>query len=317
MVCSKSINKVIIVIKLKCDYSMTLLNLVYVHIGGELPECFMDNIYQTLLMNYSQLKIYILLDDNLIDKVKDDIGLLNTIYFNDDIPLELHFVFVKNSLLKSHLDSNISYKKYIESVEKFQLSGFRNGFWITTTTRFFYIWALMELFNIKRVFHIENDVILYDSLSNIYSNLLNNVRGNIDKMIMVRDSEHRVIPSIMYIPDNHNIAQLVDYISVTLQGSDVFLNDMMLLASYPDYYEFNICTSFLIIYIVYRNRNIFNINIQLLNNNKELEYTNKDLEHENKEIKSLFIYIRDNNKELENKQHTDDKNSIYTNIMDA
>jgi hypothetical protein len=222
---------------------MTLLNLVYVHIGGELPECFMDNIYQTLLMNYSQLKIYILLDDDLVDKVKDDIGLLNNIYFNDNIPLELHFVFVKNSLLKSHLDSNISYKKYIESVEKFQLSGFRNGFWITTTMRFFYIWALMELFNIKRVFHIENDVILYDSLSNIYNNLLNNVRGNIDKMIMVKDSEHRVIPSIMYIPDNHNIAQLVDYISVTLQGSDVFLNDMMLLASYPDYYEFNIFPS--------------------------------------------------------------------------
>ena len=152
---------------------------------------------------------------------------LNNIYFNDDIPLELHFVFVKNSLLKNYLDSNISYKNYIQSVEKFQLSGFRNGFWISTTTRFFYIWALMELFHIKNVFHIENDVVLYDSLSNIYSNLLNNVRGNIDKMIMVKDSESRVIPSIMYIPDSNHVAKLVDYISVTLRGSDVFLNDRM------------------------------------------------------------------------------------------
>ena len=64
---------------------------------------------------------------------------------------------------------------------------------------------------------------------------------------------------------------------------------------YINYYEFNICTSFLIIYMVYRNRNIFNINIQLINNNKELEYNNKDIEHENKEIKSFVEYIKNNN----------------------
>ena len=222
---------------------MTLLNLVYVHIGKQLPECFIDNIYQTLLTNYSQLKIYILLDDELIDKVKKDIQSLNTVYFNNDIPLELHFVYVKNSLLKNYLDSNISYKKYIESVQKFGLSGFRNGFWISTTTRFFYIWALSELFNIKHMFHIENDVVLYDSLTNIYDNLFSNFRGDMSKLIMVKDSDNRVIPSLMYIPDNDSIAKLVDYISITLRSSDVFLNDMMLLASYPDYHKFNILPS--------------------------------------------------------------------------
>ena len=81
---------------------MTLLNLVYVHIGKQLPECFIDNIYQTLLTNYSQLKIYILLDDELIDKVKKDIQSLNTVYFNNDIPLELHFVYVSFVLIMFH-----------------------------------------------------------------------------------------------------------------------------------------------------------------------------------------------------------------------
>lgn len=50
--------------------SKTLLNLAYVHIGKTLPECFLDNIYQMLLLNYSQIKVYILLDDDLIEDVK-------------------------------------------------------------------------------------------------------------------------------------------------------------------------------------------------------------------------------------------------------
>ena len=32
--------------------SKTLLNLAYVHIGKTLPECFLDNIYQMLLLNH-------------------------------------------------------------------------------------------------------------------------------------------------------------------------------------------------------------------------------------------------------------------------
>ena len=222
---------------------MTLLNLVYVHIGKELPECFIDNIYQSLLINYCNFKVYILVDDDLIDDVKNRIKCLNNVYFTHDIPLEIHFEFIKISLLQTYLDSNDSYKNYIQNVSKFGLSGFRDGFWISTTTRFFYIWALSKIFNIKNIFHIENDVILYDSLNNIYNNFYNNVHGDMDKLIMVKDSDNRVIPSIMYIPDNKSIENLVDYISITLKNSDVFLNDMMLLAGYPDYYQFNIFPS--------------------------------------------------------------------------
>lgn len=218
---------------------MQLLNLVYVHIGKELPECFIDNIYQTLLTNHCQIKIYILLDDHLIDDIKESINCLNNVYFTHDVPTQLHFEFVKTSLLQNYLDSNTSYKNYIQNVSKFRLSGFRDGFWISTTTRFFYIWALSKLFNIKNIFHIENDVVLYDSLNNIYDNFYRNVRGDMTKLIMVKDSESRVIPSIMYIPDEVSIEKLVDYISATLKNSEVFLNDMMLLAGYPDYYQFN------------------------------------------------------------------------------
>jgi hypothetical protein len=225
---------------------MHSLNLVYVHIGKELPECFLDNIYQMLLLNYSQLKVYILLDDELIEDVKHRVLSLNTVYFKDNKPIGNQIQFIRNSLIERALENCDSYKMYTNCLKKFDLEKFRSGFWISTTKRFFYIWALTHLFYIDKVFHIENDVVLYDSLNNVYNDLLKRIgvsNGLIDQIVMVKDSPDRVIPSIMYIPDKESIIKLVDYISVTLNNSNVFLNDMSLLAGYPYYYTFNVFPS--------------------------------------------------------------------------
>ena len=224
--------------------SKTLLNLAYVHIGKTLPECFLDNIYQMLLLNYSQIKVYILLDDDLIEDVKKNVLLLNDIYFNGETPLSLQFEFIRNSLIEEkYLGSGVLgsavYYKYTEAIKKYNLEQFRDGFWVTTTKRFFYLLGLMDMFYLENVFHIENDVILYDSLTHIYESLY----VSNDKLIFVRDSANRVIPSIVFIPNKVCIERLVNHISNTLDASSSFLNDMVLLATYPDYYEFNIFPS--------------------------------------------------------------------------
>lgn len=228
--------------------SKTLINLAYVHIGKTLPECFLDNIYQMLLLNYSQIKVYILLDDDLIDDVKKKISLLNDVYFKGETSLCLQFEFIRNSFIEDRYLTNkqgseselyCAYSKYTDTLKKYNLEGFRDGFWITTTKRFFYLLCLMDMFYLNNVFHIENDVMLYDSLNNIYESLyINN-----DKLVFLRDSESRVIPSIMFIPNKECIKKLINHISDTLSKSSSFLNDMILLATYPDYYEFNIFPS--------------------------------------------------------------------------
>ena len=58
-----------------------------------------------------------------------------------------------------------------------------------------------------------------------------------------------------------------------------------------NYYEFNICTSFLILFNYYiitnlenTNTNLINININLENKNKELKFIIKNLEYLNQKI---------------------------------
>jgi hypothetical protein len=71
-------------------------------------------------------------------------------------------------------------------------SQFRNGFWIYTSLRFFYIHAFMKKHNVEDVIHLENDVLVY---------------YNIDQLIFPRnaiylpfDTRQRNIASIVYIP---------------------------------------------------------------------------------------------------------------------
>jgi hypothetical protein len=214
-----------------------MLNLIYVHIGNELPECFLDNIYQTLLTNSNKITIFILLNDNLIDTFKEKVQKLNTVYFK--IP-QFNIIYVRNSLIETYLQNNLSYNNYLKALQKFEtnLKEFRQNFWVSTTKRFYYLSAVIDLFYLKNVFHIENDVILYENLINIYESL-----DNTQKLIFVKDSEYRVVPSIVFIPNLTEINNLISFITDTLNNSNVFHNDMTLLGAYPNYNTFNIYPS--------------------------------------------------------------------------
>lgn len=212
------------------------MNLVYVHIGTQLPECFLDNIYQTVLLN-NNVKIYLLLDDTLIESVQCSISKLNTSYIKNP-NIQLQFVFVRNSLLESHLNNNSDYSLYQKALSKFNLNNFRDGFWISTTKRFFYLQAAMDLFYLTNVIHIENDVILNEKLFNIYESI-----SNKSKIKVVKDSNERVIPSVVFVPNMSELQKLTCHIASTLNNSDVFINDMALLASFNNYSLFNIIPS--------------------------------------------------------------------------
>ena len=194
------------------------INLVYVHIGKILPESFLDNIYQTLLTN-DNIKIYILIDDLLIDYLKNEIKLLNTDFL---LKNEFNIEFIRNSLIVNNLQKNVFYLDYIKTLQKFNIGDFRDGFWISTTMRFFYIYSLMELFFLENIFHIENDVLLYKKLHFTKEN-----QKPICKL--VRDSINRIIPSIMFFEKISIIESLVQFITCTLYNSNTFINDMNLL----------------------------------------------------------------------------------------
>jgi hypothetical protein len=79
---------------------------------------------------------------------------------------------------------------------------FRDGFWVATSSRFFYIYSLMKRDNLHDVIHVENDVLLYYNC-----NILRN-RLSQNQIYLPFDSYSRTIASIVYIP-NHELLRLV------------------------------------------------------------------------------------------------------------
>ena len=199
-----------------------MINLLYIHIGKNLPEYIYDSIYQSLLVS-PDTKIYVILDDTLIMDVKNKIKQFDTTLYNKNNKLP-KIEYIPISIL------NIS-KDYIDYIDNLPDStkAFRDAFWVSTTARFFYIEAFMKLFCLEHVIHIENDIMLYENLDSLPLDYT--------KLYMVRDcegTEPRVIPSIVYIPNHLVLNKLTTFMLSILLNSNRVVNDMELLGRYSD-----------------------------------------------------------------------------------
>jgi len=218
---------------------MGLSSLVYVHIGTSFPEYIYDTIYQTLLINGHSCKIYLLIEDSLVKECKERISKFNLDnYYNISFYFENIIEVIPLSILNDELFEDENFKKYQDILNtKFNnMTNFRDGFWVSTTARFFYIHIFMKMFNISNLFHIENDVMIYKKLSFIYEYINECYEGHSDKIWMIQDSPNRVIPSLLFFPNSDILCNLTTHITNRLDSSNFFINDMNLLASFSDKY---------------------------------------------------------------------------------
>jgi hypothetical protein len=216
------------------------ISLVYIHIGINLPKYIYDSLYQTLLISEYKVKIYIIIDDSLIETFNNEISKFNhDIYFKSEYLFQNIIQLIPLSLLDMKLNENTNFNNYKNVItNKFSnLGEFRNGFWVSTTARFYYIGSLMEMFNLKNVFHIENDIMLYESPNDIYNYICRYLKETkIDKICMIQDAPNRTIPSLLYFPDSQHLSELTKYITNELEFSSSFINDMNILGTFPDKY---------------------------------------------------------------------------------
>lgn len=209
------------------------MNLVYIHIGENLPNYIYDSIYQSLLVSPNS-KIYVILNDSQISDFRHTISTFNiNLYLKNKMNIEMHVECIPISILKIPQE----YSAFITSLPD-ATKQFRDAFWISTTARFFYIESLMEIFKLRNVYHIENDIMIYENLDEIPVDK--------NKMYMVKDSHERVIPSILFIPDCSHLNRLNSHMIKKLKQSGQLMNDMQLLGSYNsnhiDYFPFDFST---------------------------------------------------------------------------
>lgn len=204
-----------------------MTSLVYVHIGNNIPKYLYDSLYQVLLINGYKSKINVILADDLIDEFWGNVSSYNlNIYYKEPFYYSNIINTIPLSILDNYLKDDILYNKYKDLMElRYKgIDNFREGFWISTTSRFFYINAFMNVYNLYNVFHIENDIVMYESFDNIYNSMKTSEECN--KIWVVRDAPHRVVPSLMFFPSTSCINELVTSMVENIEGSSTFINDM-------------------------------------------------------------------------------------------
>ena len=209
-------------------------NLVYIHIGKTVPDCLFDSIYQTLLINHYSAKVFVIVDDSAAESVWDKISSFSF----DQYVKEPNFHFtnaiqvIKISVLQTVLQNDTAYINWSSAMSKFDksLGQFRDGFWVSTTSRFFYILAFMKTFNVKNTFHIENDNMLFVPFDEITHKAIDKME--IEKIYTVSDAPNRVVPSILFFPSINALESLTTFISQVVSQTDNFINDMDILGMY-------------------------------------------------------------------------------------
>lgn len=99
-----------------------------------------------------------------------------------------------------------------------------DGFWRKAIERFFCLHEYIAMHDLKRVVHLESDVMLYVNIASI-QDALDQYSG----IGAVFDSDHRCIPSFVYIADKYAIEKLVQFLS---KHAGENKSDMAFLAEY-------------------------------------------------------------------------------------
>lgn len=211
-----------------------VVNLVYIHIGEhELPNYLYDALYQSLLITRNT-NIYILTPQKFIQDIQN-----RFLKFNLDLYVSYNWKNCLKCVPLEIIPYNKEYDNYFRYLST-QLTSFRNNFWMYTTSRFFYLYEFIQSFQLTNVFHLENDIMLFEDLSLIYRDVIQKSENYNTKIHVIKDHPSRVVPSLMFMSSADVLSPFINYIlqyGQSYKDGNPFLNDMQLLANYPNIIE--------------------------------------------------------------------------------
>jgi hypothetical protein len=157
---------------------------------GNYQEYILDNIKQLLLFNNHDITV-----------------ITNKEYF--DYFHEYNITLIDcNELSDYHFNDNSHLDKQ-----------FRNGFWHYCSLRLFYVYSYIKQYQLSKCIHLENDVLTYVDFDTL------TFKEN--KIYATFDCDHRVIPGIVYIPNDIAFEPIISQYNTTL-------NDMENLARFDE-----------------------------------------------------------------------------------
>jgi hypothetical protein len=169
------------------------INIVLIHIGTIYPDHMDDCIDQLLKFN---LKVHLVISSSLVEKIKSKKIILSKV---EDYTDEKYNSF------------------FIEKYDKNFTENFRDGFWNSTSSRFFILENYTRKNNLQNFYHLEHDNLIFNNLENV-TNILKNKN---EEMFIVIDSESRCIPSIIFIKNYKILEILTNFIFNNRYNNDM------------------------------------------------------------------------------------------------
>lgn len=184
-------------------------SIVFVHLGDVLPSYLVEATHQARLFN-PKADIFVIAESKALNKS------LDTRFFEDNIQ------FMATEKLKK----TNQHKQFIQ-FSTLDTAG-REGFWRKCTERFFLVHELMQVYQLKDVFHLEYDNMLYVNLSELLD-----VFHTYPNSAAVFDNDDRCIPGFVYFAHEHALNKMTQFIASHARTG---LNDMQIIARYKKTY---------------------------------------------------------------------------------
>lgn len=109
---------------------------------------------------------------------------------------------------------------------------FREGFWLYTTERFYFLEGLMKKYDLENVIHLENGNLVYADLQCLLPAFYNNYQG----IAATFDDDSRCVPGFLYIKNYKSVEKLTQLINDIFSNTDMKCNDMQMLAIFKKKY---------------------------------------------------------------------------------
>jgi glycosyltransferase involved in cell wall biosynthesis len=192
------------IVKLAKNSDITEGHIVFVQIGSQrLRPHFFDAVNQAIRED-PKATVWLILEQEQIE--------LATKHFKDYLECKLKIVSTKT--LEQH-----PFHQFFQ--QSSQLPHAHGGFWRYTTERFFYLLRLAQQFALKNIVHLESDVLIYSSVTQLIASR----RGNHNILFPLDKS--RGFGSIIFFTDKDAIGKLCLHILASPPA-----NDMDLLGSF-------------------------------------------------------------------------------------
>lgn len=221
--------KIILSLLLFFSYSIqgNQYSIAFVHIGRQLPNYLYIAIEQARLFNPAA-DIYLVA--NKVAITEENSKALENI--------SAKVVFCEN------LRKSVSHKKFLQS--SILDTSFREGFWRNATERFYYLEELIVQHDLKNVFHLENDNMLYVDLSSLISTF-SHYKG----IAAVFDNDDRCIPSFLYVAQSTALTKLVEFCAQKAKSGH---NDMEIIALFKKVNKEEVIDCLPIVVPAYKNK---------------------------------------------------------------